>query len=75
SSWFGLFAPAGTSRAIVDRIQADVSKALAVPEVRERFVAQGAQPGGTTPDQFAAFIRAESDKWAKVVKISNAKVD
>ncbi|HVE89979.1 MAG TPA: tripartite tricarboxylate transporter substrate binding protein [Burkholderiaceae bacterium] len=75
SSWFGLFAPAGTSRAIVDRIQADVSKALAVPEVRERFVAQGAQPGGTTPDQFAAFIRAETDKWAKVVKISNAKVD
>jgi tripartite-type tricarboxylate transporter receptor subunit TctC len=75
SSWFGLFAPAGTSRAIVDKIQADVAKALAVPQVRERFVAQGAQPGGTTPDQFAAFIRAETDKWAKVVKISNAKVD
>jgi len=75
SSWFGLFAPAGTSRAIVDKIQADVAKALAVPEVRERFVAQGAQPGGSTPDQFAAFIRAETDKWTKVVKISNAKVD
>lgn len=75
SSWFGLFAPAGTARAIVDRIQADVAKALAVPEVRERFVAQGAQPGGTTPDQFAAFIRGETEKWAKVVKISNAKVD
>ena len=75
SSWFGLFAPAGTSRAIVDKIQTDVSKALAVPEVRERFLAQGAQPGGTTPDQFTAFIRAETDKWTKVVKISNAKVD
>ena len=75
SSWFGLFAPAGTSRAIVDKIQADVSKALAVPEVRERFVGQGAQPSGMTPDQFAAFIRAETDKWTKVVKISNAKVD
>jgi tripartite-type tricarboxylate transporter receptor subunit TctC len=75
SSWFGLFAPAGTSRTIVDKIHADVAKALAVPEVRERFVAQGAQPGGTTPDQFAAFIRAETDKWTKVVKISNAKVD
>jgi tripartite-type tricarboxylate transporter receptor subunit TctC len=75
SSWFGLFAPAGTSRAIVDKIQADVTKALAVPEVRERFVAQGAQPGGTTPEQFAAFIRAETEKWTKVVKISNAKVD
>jgi len=75
SSWFGLFAPAGTSRAIVDKIQADVTKALAVPEVRERFIAQGAQPGGTTPDQFAAFIRGETEKWTKVVKISNAKVD
>jgi len=75
SSWFGLFAPAGTPRAIVDKIQADVARALAVPEVRERFVAQGAEPGGTTPDQFAAFVRAESGKWARVVKFSNAKVD
>jgi tripartite-type tricarboxylate transporter receptor subunit TctC len=75
SSWFGLFAPAGTPRAIVDRIQADVAKALAQPEVRERFIAQGADPGGNTPDQFAAFIRAETDKWTRVVKFSNAKVD
>ncbi len=75
SSWFGLFAPAGTSRAIVDKIQSDVTKALAVPEVRERFVSQGAQPGGMTPDQFATFIRNETEKWTKVVKISNAKVD
>ena len=75
SSWFGLFAPAGTSRTIVDKIQADVAKALAMPEVRERFVAQGAQPSGGTPDKFAAFIRDETDKWTKVVKISNAKVD
>jgi tripartite-type tricarboxylate transporter receptor subunit TctC len=75
SSWFGLFAPAGTLRAIIDRIQADVAKALAQPEVRERFIAQGADPGGNTPDQFAAFIRAETDKWTRVVKFSNAKVD
>ena len=75
SSWFGLFAPAGTPRAIVDKIQADVAKALAVPEVRERLVSQGALPGGNTPDQFAAFIKAETDKWTRVVKIANAKVD
>ncbi|HJW50648.1 MAG TPA: tripartite tricarboxylate transporter substrate binding protein [Burkholderiaceae bacterium] len=75
SSWFGLFAPAGTPRAIVDKVQSDVAKALSNPEVRERFVAQGADPGGNTPEQFAAFIRAESDKWARVVKFSNAKVD
>ena len=75
SSWFGLFAPAGTPRAIVDKIQGDVAKALAVPEVHERFVSQGAQPGGNTPDQFAAFIKGETDKWARVVKASNAKID
>jgi len=75
SSWFGLFAPAGTPRAIVDKIQADVAKALAQPDVRERFVAQGADPGGNTPEQFAAFIRAETEKWTRVVKFSNAKVD
>jgi tripartite-type tricarboxylate transporter receptor subunit TctC len=75
SSWFGLFAPAGTPRTIVDKIQTDVAKALALPEVRERFLAQGADPGGSTPDQFAAFIRAETDKWTRVVKFSNAKVD
>ena len=75
SSWFGLFAPAGTPRAVVDRIQGDVAKALAVPEVHERFISQGAQPGGDTPDQFAAFIKVETDKWARVVKASNAKID
>jgi tripartite-type tricarboxylate transporter receptor subunit TctC len=75
SSWFGLFAPAGTPRAIVDKVQADVAKALALPEVRERFLAQGADPGGNTPEQFTAFIRAETDKWTRVVKFSNAKVD
>ncbi len=75
SSWFGLFAPAGTPPAVVDRIQADVAKALAVPEVRERFLSQGADPGGNTSAQFTAFIRAETDKWTKVVKFSNAKVD
>jgi tripartite-type tricarboxylate transporter receptor subunit TctC len=75
SSWFGLFAPAGTPRAIVEKIQADVAKALAVPEVRERLVGQGAEPGGNTPDQFAAFIKGESEKWARVVKFANAKVD
>ena len=75
SSWFGLFAPAGTPRAIVDKIQGDVAKALSQPAVRERFIAQGADPGGNTPDQFAAFIRVETDKWTRVVKFSNAKVD
>jgi tripartite-type tricarboxylate transporter receptor subunit TctC len=75
SSWFGLFAPAGTPRAIIDKVQSDVAKALSNPEIRERFLAQGADPSGNTPEQFAGFIKAETDKWTRVVKFSNAKVD
>ena len=75
SSWFGLLAPAGTPPEIVHRIQQEVAKSLNSPAVRERLVAQGAEPVGNTPEQFASFIRAELTKWAKVVKDSGAKVD
>ncbi|MFJ4293895.1 tripartite tricarboxylate transporter substrate binding protein [Cupriavidus sp. NPDC089707] len=75
SSWFGMLAPAGTPPEIIHRIQQEVAKALGAPAVRERLQAQGAEPVGNTPEQFAALIRAETTKWAKVVKDSGAKVD
>jgi tripartite-type tricarboxylate transporter receptor subunit TctC len=75
SSWFGLLAPAGTSPEIVKRIQQEVAKALATPAMKEKLLAQGAIPGGDTPQQFTAFINAEHKKWAQVVKASGAKVD
>jgi tripartite-type tricarboxylate transporter receptor subunit TctC len=75
SSWFGLLAPAGTPPEIVSRIQREVAKSLGTPAVKEKLLAQGAVPGGNTPQEFTAFINAEHRKWAQVVKASGAKVD
>jgi tripartite-type tricarboxylate transporter receptor subunit TctC len=75
SSWFGLLAPAGTSMDTVNRIQQEVSKALASAAVKEKMQAQGAIPSGITSAQFATLIEAEHKKWAEVVKASGARVD
>jgi tripartite-type tricarboxylate transporter receptor subunit TctC len=73
--WFGLFAPTKVPAERLTRIQAEVLKALASNEVRERFAALGADGVGTTPAAFTAFLKAENEKWAKVVKASGAKID
>ena len=75
SSWFGLLAPAGTPADIVNRVQQEVAKSLATPAIKEKLLAQGAIPGGNTPEQFTTFINAEHKKWAQVVKLSGATVD
>jgi tripartite-type tricarboxylate transporter receptor subunit TctC len=75
SSWFGLLGPAGLSPDIANRIQQEVAKALATPEMKDKLLAQGAIPSGNTPQQFAAHIDAELKKWQPVVKASGAKVD
>ena len=75
SSWFGLMAPAGTPPDIVNRLQQETAKALGSPALKERLQAQGAIPGGMSSADFAAFIAAETKKWAAVVKASGAKVD
>jgi len=71
--WFGILAPAGTPRAIIDRVHREAVRVLQNPETKERLVADGADPVGSTPKQFAAFIRAETVKWAKVVKAIGIK--
>src|SRR5215467_11733039 len=75
SSWFGLLGPAELPRDIVMALQAEVVRALKVPELRAKLVQQGADPVGSTPEEFAAYMRTETAKWAKVVKASGAKAD
>jgi tripartite-type tricarboxylate transporter receptor subunit TctC len=75
STWLGLVAPAGTPPAIVARLSAETSKALNAPEVRERMLAQGVEPVGSTPEQFAAHLETEMQRYAAAVKASGAKVD
>jgi tripartite-type tricarboxylate transporter receptor subunit TctC len=75
TTWFGVFAPAGTPAPVVARLNDELRKALVTPEMRERLKAMGAEPAPTSPEQFAAFIRAELAKYEKVVKFSGAKVD
>jgi tripartite-type tricarboxylate transporter receptor subunit TctC len=75
STWFGLFAPAGTPREIVQKWNAEVVKLLDAPEMRERLAAQGAEAAPTSPEQFGAFVASEARKYARIVKLSGAKVD
>ncbi len=75
SSWFAVFAPARTPQAIVDRLNAEIRKAIDGPELRERFAQVGGEARDWSPAELRAFVEAEHAKWAKVVKASGAKVD
>lgn len=74
-SWFGLLAPAGTPKPIINRLNAEVLKILATPEMKQKFSEQGADPSNMNADEFGAFIKAEITKWAAVVKASGASAD
>lgn len=67
TNWFGLVLPGGTPPELVRRLHADVQKALAVPEVRDKLTAMGSTVVGSSPEQFGAYMRAESEKWAKLI--------
>ena len=73
--WLGLMAPAGTPRPILEKLNAEVNKVLAKPDVKENWTKQGAEPMGMTIDEFDKFLRADIVKWEKIVKLSGAKVD
>ncbi len=74
-SWAAFVAPAGTPPEIVQRLNAEIVKALSAPDMREAMLARGAEPQPGTPEQFTAFMRGEMTKWAKVVREANIKAD
>ena len=74
-AWVGIAAPAPTPPAIVAKLHADAATVLRSSESREYFAAHGAEPGGETPGEFAAFIRAEHAKWGKVVREAGIKAE
>ncbi len=74
-TWWGVFAPAGTPTEIVKRLSDEIAKALAASDLREKWLASGAEPAASTPEEFKAFIAREIPKYARIVKESGAKVD
>jgi tripartite-type tricarboxylate transporter receptor subunit TctC len=74
-NWWGVLYPAGTSKAIVDKLHADTVKALADPDVKKRFADLGVEAVSSSPAEFSAFIKAEMDKYAKLIKEANIKVN
>ena len=73
SGWYGLVAPVATPRDTLAKLNAAAVQALRAPDVAARLSAQGAEPVGNTPAEFAAFVRSEIDKWANLVKVANMK--
>src|SRR5262245_16489649 len=74
ADWVGMLAPAGTPAPIVDKLNAEIRKALADPAVTQKFVLQGLEPAVTTPQEFSAFMAAEQQRWAAVAKKANIRV-
>lgn len=74
-SWYGVLAPAGTPRDIIAKLHAEISRILALPDVRQRLAAEGAEPIGNTPEQFAEQIRGDAARWAKVARQAKVRID
>ena len=74
-TWFAVVAPPNTPAALTGALQQSVSDALALPDVRQKFSEQGAEPRGWSPEQTGRFIRAETEKWNKVIKSANVKLE
>jgi tripartite-type tricarboxylate transporter receptor subunit TctC len=74
-AWFGMFAPGGTPRAVVEQISGEVARIIHLPDVAKQMASQGEQARSSTPDEFAKFVRDEIEKYRKLVKLANIRVE
>src|SRR5262249_22678193 len=74
-TWYGLVAPAGTPKDVIAKLNAETVRVLALPELKEKTRSQGIELGGSTPEEFAAFIRADIAKWSKAIREMNITID
>ena len=75
TSWYGIFAPAGTPPEIVAQLNAEIARLFTAPDMREKLAREGTEAAGGTPEQFAAFFQASMVKWARVIREANIKLD
>jgi tripartite-type tricarboxylate transporter receptor subunit TctC len=75
NNWYGIMAPAGTPRPLVDQLNAEVLRILALPDVRERFTGLGADPTPSTPEKFAAVMKADAEKWGRIIRQAGVRAE
>ena len=75
SSWYGIVAPAGTPDAIVRKLSAEIARIIRLPDINEQLSSQGAEPIGSTPEEFGQYMKGETEKWAKIVRASGIKLE
>ena len=75
SNWYAIFAPTGTPASIVNKISAEIASAIKSPDVRDFMAKEGAEPVGSTPQEFATFFKGEVDRYAAVIKAANIKTE
>src|SRR5690349_24001393 len=73
--WLGIMAPAGTPKPIVDKLNAEINKVLARPDIKQQWASQGAEPMTMTPAEFDKYLKADIEKWAQVVQVAGIKID
>lgn len=74
-NWYGMVMPAGTPREAIARLHAEIVKAMSIPDIREKLIAQATDPVGSTPEEFGAFMKSETVRWARVIKEANIRLD